>query len=248
MRGFNKKFFLVLIIAALALVVQSWRPLGAAEESVYLIQAYWQRTLDYWWQRLFGLLPFRLSRGTEYQQKYFNLLKQLAALKLNQKEENLLASLALLKKTYPQAEEVTVISSKVIGKIYVTKPTLPVELGTTVIDENWFLVGRVSKIASSYLEITTLEFPEVKFSVSDLDGNLVGLARTTGLGYLDIAYVDPKVEIKQGEILVTAGRDEIFRPNFLVGEVVSIESDAYFKKLVVQPLSRFSTEKLILVR
>jgi cell shape-determining protein MreC len=248
MKGFDKKFFFLIVIAIFVLLLQTFQFIRAAEENIYILQASWQRSLGYWWQRLFGLFPLRFSASDEYQQKYFNLLRQLAALKLSQKEENLLASLSLLKKTYPQAEEVSVISSKVVGKIYASKPKQQVELGATVIDSNWFMVGRVSKIVSSYLEITTLEFPEVKFNVSDFDGNLIGLARTTGFGYIVVDYVDPKVEIEKGDLLLTAGRDGIFLPNFLVGEVAKIESDAYFKKLLVQPLSRFDSDKLILVR
>jgi len=84
------------------------------------------------------------------------------------------------------------------------------------------LVGRVIVVyprCSVLLFITDEGFSA---AVRGVDGGAEGLLRGTGGNACRLTFVDPRADLKEGEILVTSGLDGIFTKGLRVGKVVSI--------------------------
>ncbi len=153
----------------------------------------------------------------------------------------------LIKARYPHATEIKTRASGIFGIIYGSYHS-SLQQNSIALDENWILVGKIRKITKEYVEIITLNHPGLQFNVANLSEELIGLAKTTGLGYIEVDFVDPKKDIKIGDLILTGGNDEIFPKGFLIGEVVKIETKGYFQKITILPLANFESEKLIILQ
>jgi len=189
---------------------------------------------------------FLFNKEDSYKEKYYNLLKQLAQIKLAEQEKNFLKSLELIRERYPNAVEAKQISSQ-FGIIYAST-NKDVKPGAIVLDESWLLFGIVRKVIKpGYVEIISLNYPNIQFNVSNIDNINLGLAKTSGVGYIEVNFVDPKIKAKVGDLLITGG-DDIFPRGFLFGEVYKIENLGNTQKLYVSPLADFNANNLIIIQ
>ncbi|MCS7183800.1 MAG: hypothetical protein NZ866_00420 [Patescibacteria group bacterium] len=189
---------------------------------------------------------FFSSEETEYKEKYYNLLRNIAQLKLAEQEKTFSESLDLLKKRYPSARETKVFTNH-LGIIY-TQPLENIEEKAFAVDSNWLLIGKFIERNEKYLKIVSLNYVGFQLNVSNLDGEYLGLAKSSGLGYLILDRVDPKVKLEEGDLVLTTGNDGIFPAGFLVGEIIEIETKGYIKKAKIRPLANFESEKLIILQ
>lgn len=242
MRTFGGKFILIYIFIILIFLTNWNKTIASEYEKGYILFLNLQNLIKNIIQNLKESLFF--IQEDSYKVKYYNLLKQLAQIKIAEQEKLFLKSLELIKERYPNVAEAKNISSE-FGIIYAYSQK-EVKVGSPVIDENWMLVGFVRKVLKSgYLEIVSLNYPNLQFNVINLDGINIGLSKTTGLGYIEVNFVDPKTKVKVGDLLMTMG-DEVFPRGFLFGEIFKIENLGNMQKLYVTPLANFSSSKLII--
>jgi len=131
--------------------------------------------------------------------------------------------------------------------LYIRSPNKLKE-GALVLDENWVLVGKVRKeIKDEVYEIITLDYPGLQFNVANLEGEMIGLAKTTGLGYIEVNYIEPKIKIKTGDLLITGG-DDVFQRGFIFGEVIDLQKSEYFQKITISPMGNFDSDRFIVIQ
>ncbi|GEM_PF-998548 len=244
MKQFIKKFLIVYAIVAIIFLSNLNTTFARQYEKIYLFSLSFQGIVNSILENIKSLLPG--TKSEEYKEKYFNLLKELAQIKIAEQEKIFLKSLELIKSKYPNSTEVKRISSA-FGIIY-AEFSKNVKEGSIVVDENWILIGKIRKVLSNYLEIISLNYPGLQFNVANLDGKLVGLANTTGLGYIEVNFTEPDIKVKAGDLLITAGNDGIFPKGFLLGEVLKIEQKHNFQKLIISPLGNFDSNKFIVIQ
>ncbi len=245
MKNFEKKFILVLILLFLVFLGNFNKALAEEYEKGFLNFLKVKEISRNILEKIKSAVFF--EKQDDYKAKYYELLKQLAQLKLAEKESLFLKSVELIKQRYPNSVEAKNLFSQ-LGIIYASADK-QVKEGAIVIDENWVLIGKVRKVyKNNYLEIISLNYPDLQFNIGNLEGKNIGLAKTTGLGYIEVNFVDPQTKIKTGNLLLTAGRDDLFPKDFLVGEVFKIEHLGTSQKIYVVPLGNFESDKFIIVQ
>ncbi len=244
MRKFFKKFLIIYILIVL-IFLSNYNPAFSAQyEKVYFFSIGLQSIINSILENIKSNL--NISKEDEYKEKYFKLLKELAQIKIAEQEKTFLESLELIKNKYPNSVEVNNISNR-LGIIYVDFEK-NIKEGSMVVDHNWILIGKISKIHKKYAEVLSLNYPGIQFNVATLEGKLIGLAKTTGLGYIEVNFTDPNINIKTGDLLITGGNDEIFPKGFLVGEIAKIEKKPSYQKLIIYPLGNFNSDKFIVIQ
>lgn len=238
------KFFIIFLIFSVLYISNLNPAIAKNYENAYLISFNFQSFINQLKNKTKNL--FFSDDDDEYKEKYYQLLKKLAQLKLAEQENLFYQSLELLKKRFPKAIEVKVFAND-LGLIY-TQPAEEISANSFAIDRNWLLVGKITEKTNKYLKITSLNYAGFQFNVSDNNGNFLGLAKSTGLGYLVIDRVENDRKIEKGDLILTAGNDNIFPAGFLVGEVVNIEVKGYFKRIQIAPLVNFNNDQLIIVQ
>jgi len=244
MKQFIKNFGVIYIIVTIIFFF-NFNPVFAKQyEKIYLLSLSFQSIINSILENIKSILPG--AKQDEYKEKYFNLLKELAQIKIAEQEKIFLESLKLIKSKYPNSTEIKKISSG-LGIIY-AEFQKGIKEDSLVVDENWILIGKVRKVLNNYIEIVTLNYPGLQFNVANLDGKLIGLAKTTGVGYIEVNFTEPDIKIKTGDLLITGGNDEVFLKGFLVGEVVKIDQKPNFQKLIISPLGNFDSNKFIVIQ
>lgn len=244
MKDIEKKFIWVYIFMILLFLSNFNKTLAIQYEKGYIFFLNFQNLSKNLIEKIKDF--FLLQNEDTYKEKYYNLLKQLAQIKIAEQEKNFLKSLELIKERYPNAVQAKQISSQ-FGIIYAYTEK-NVKSGAFVLDENWLLVGVVRKIIKpGYIEIISLNYPNLQFNVRNLDNIEIGLAKTSGAGYIEVNFVDIKIKVKTGDLLITGG-DDIFPRGFLFGEVYKIENLGNVQKLYVSPLADFNSNNLIIAQ
>ncbi len=88
------------------------------------------------------------------------------------------------------------------------------------------LVGKISKVYVNYSEITLITSPNLLIPVQNLAGDVQAIASSNSsnnyYSSLNINYVAPNNNLKNGDILVTSGLDEIYPQGLIVGKITKI--------------------------
>jgi len=237
---FKKKFKNIFIIWILSLIIffVSNKTL-AQTEPIFTLSLGWQKIIKNLWLKIFP------PHEDSYKEKYYELLQELAKLKLalNQIKET---EIVLNREKYlPNLIEAEIFKVDSYGYIYTEKKTS--KQGTIVLDKNWALVGKVTKVSKNFLVITSLNVPGIEFNAMNLDGQLLGLARTISNGFLEINFVDPKIDIKPNDFVLTYG-DDNFPSNFLVGTVSKINKTQTGQQLIVKLAFNLDSGKVYFVK
>jgi hypothetical protein len=237
---FKKKFKNILILWLLSLVLffGSSRALAQSEQ-IYVLSLSWQKIIKDFWSKIFP------SSDDSYKEKYYELLQELAKLKLalNQVKETEIINNR--EKYLPRLIEAEVLKNDAYGYIYADKKIDT--LGTIVLDKNWALVGKVNQVSKNYVMISSLNVPGIEFNVMNIDGKLIGLAKTISNSFIEINFVDPSIEVKLNDFILTYGNDS-FPPGFVVGTVTKINKTQLGQQLIVKLAFNLDSGKVYFVK
>lgn len=234
-----KNFVLIFLLTALLFFVSS-RVLAQIETPLFSISLNFQKILK---ELIEKILP---NQETDtYKEKYYQLLQELAKLKLSLKEIQETQITQNFEKYLGKTYEVKILKVDSLGYIY-AEPVKNAFEGMLVLDKNYVLVGKVIQVYPQYLLIQSLNAPEIRFSLANLKGELLGLARSVSNGYLEVDYVDPKLELKINDFVTTYG-DDVFPKGFLVGSLTKIYQRKINQKIVVKLLFDLEPGKLYLL-
>lgn len=234
-----KNFVLIFLLTALLFFVSS-RVLAQIETPLFSISLNFQKILK---ELIEKILP---NQETDtYKEKYYQLLQELAKLKLSLKEIQETQITQNFEKYLGKTYEVKILKVDSLGYIY-AEPVKNAFEGMLVLDKNYILVGKVIQVYPQYLLIQSLNAPEIRFSLANLKGELLGLARSVSNGYLEVDYVDPKLELKINDFVTTYG-DDVFPKGFLVGSLTKIYQRKINQKIVVKLLFDLEPGKLYLL-
>jgi cell shape-determining protein MreC len=221
-----KKTFFLLLISCLFFVLSF--KVYAKEEGIFNISLKWQKNVKNFWSKIFGF-----DEESFYKEKYYQLLEELAKLKLslNEIKESDLSS---IKQNYflNKVVEADILKLDPVGKIFVEYKN-DVSEGSLVLDKSWTLLGKVSKITKNYIIIDSLEIPGIEFNVANFQGELLGLAKTVSNGFLEVDFVDPKIKINLNDFVLTYG-DDLFPAGFIVGSVSKVSKSQFNQKIIVK--------------
>ncbi len=239
---FRKKItiFIFLFILGLLLVLLSNKVLASSDYFFY-ISLNWQNFLQ---NLLDKILPAK--EKDVYKEKYYQLLEEFAQLKLmldQIKESNLIVN---REKYLPNLIELNVLKIDTFGNVYINFDKNLSE-NSIFLDKNWSLVGKISKITKNYAVIKSLNSAGLEFNVANLNRELLGLGRTLSNGFIEINFVDPKIEIKENDFVLTYG-DENFPAGFLVGTVEKIIQNENQKKIIVKTTFDLNDKKIYLIK
>ncbi len=234
-----KNFLLLTCIGFLLFMLSTKTILAQVEEQVFTFSLNFQKLIKNLWQTLFP------QEKDVYKEKYYELLQELAKLKLvlkTVKEKNLIT---LREKYLPQTVEVNVFKNDGFGNYYVS--LLPeISEGMIVVDQNWVLVGKVKKIFKNYALVESLEVPNLEFNVINVDGQLLGLGKTISNGFLEINFVDPNLEISLNDFVLTG--EGLFPSGFIIGSVNKIYKNQFNQKIIVKLAFDSSAEKFFVIK
>jgi hypothetical protein len=237
---FRKKFKNIFIIWFLAIIIffVSSKTL-AQTEPIFLLSLNWQKIIRDFWLKI-------SSPGEDsYKEKYYELLQELAKLKLTLNQIKETEIIANRQKYLPNLVEAEIFKIDSFGYLYAERKIS--NPGIIVLDKNWALVGKVIQASKSYSTVATLNVPEIEFNAMNLDGQLLGLAKTISNGFLEINFVDPKIEIKPNDFVLTYG-DDNFPAGFLVGTVSKINKTQIGQQLIVKLVFNLDSGKIYFVK
>ena len=240
-----KKFLIVYIIVIFVFLLNFNKTIAKEYSSIYTETLSLQKIAQKIISSIKNIFPF--IKTDQYKEKYYNLLKEIAQIKIAEREKAFLESLNLIKSRYPSSTEATILSQGTGGIIYI-KSQNKIKEGSIVLDENWVLIGKVKKeIKDNIYEVITLDYPNLQFNVANLDGEIIGLAKTTGLGYIEVNYIEPKIKIKTGDLIITGG-DDVFQRGFIFGEIIDLQKSDYFQKATISPIGNFEGDRFIVIQ
>jgi len=210
-----KKFLFLFILGGLMFFLSSKTSLAQVEEIIFSFSLNFQKIL-------YDILnKISLSKESDtYKEKYFELLQELARLRLSLKEIREANLITISEKYKERKVEVSVLKKDELGNIFISN-FKGIKEGMVVLDQNWILVGRVSKVYENYSVVSSLFSSNLEFNVSDFNDNLLGLAKSISNGFLEIQFALPQTEIKEGDFILSYGGD-IFPSGFLVGSVSKV--------------------------
>lgn len=164
-----------------------------------------------------------------YKKKYFDLLKELAAIKISLKNKDIINDLSRLEDLNKQVREVKVFKKDNFGYFYIQGDNLTP--GDVILDKNFMLVGKVKKVFSSYALVESLLVPNQTFNVSDKNGDIIGLAKTISNGFIEIdLFKNVKLDIND---LIFTDKD-YFMSNLIIGSVVDLDLNKLNPRLIAK--------------
>jgi cell shape-determining protein MreC len=232
------KIFLVLLIIG-SLLTFSFKKVEASDYFVSL-----SLNLQNFFQKILNKI-FVQEKKDLYKERYYQLLQEVAQLKLllNQfKETNILAN---KEKYLPELKEIEILKTDSLGYIYVNFDK-NIKESSIFLDKNWSLVGKTEKIKNKYVVIKSLNTAGLEFNVANLDGKLLGLAKSISNGFLEVQFVDPEIEVKENEFIITYG-DDIFPAGFLVGTIEKVIKTEKEQKIIVKSSFDINSKKIYLL-
>jgi cell shape-determining protein MreC len=238
---FRKKTKNILVIFVFSLIFYWLSSQALAqEEPVFNISLNFQKLIQNFWQKILPSIEKDI-----YKEKYYELLQELAKLKLTLKQIKETEIISQKEKYLPNLISADILKIDSFGYIYAENPKI--QENTIVLDKNWTLVGKVNKITKNYLIITSLNVPGIEFNAANINGELLGLGKTISNGFLEINYVKPETQIKINDFVLTYG-DDNFPSGFLVGTVKKINKTQFGQQIIVKLLFELDSGKVYLVK
>lgn len=201
----------------------------------------WIYSLKNWFSKIFFF-----KKKETYQDLYYQLLEKIAISKQFsiEEEQYLKKKIKELKSQYSTLNVVNYLSPGII--LVEGGENLNLQIGQAVVNEHLVLVGRIAQVQSSFSKVQSLNFPGLEFQVTNLAGQVLGIAQTTGLGIIEVNFVDPNIEIQENDLILTKGGD-IFPADLLVARVKEVISLGQFKKILAEPLTDFGEKTLFAI-
>ena len=257
MRSATRSLFLTTLIGAL-LFGAGFQPfVHAQEEKSFRFGLNVQSVTKGVIRKFTDAIPF--SREGGYKEKYFKLLREFAELKLSEQETEAVRSLEALRTKYPNAIQAKTLKLGDFGLLYLESPARQaspgeaggsekVKEGAAVLDDHFLLIGRIQRVRPSAIEVRTLAYPGTELNIADADGGFLGIGKTTGLGYLEIPYLDAKAKrIGRDDLTTTFGQDKLFPSGFVFGRVVRTEKQGGAQRALIEPIGSFADDNYFII-
>ena len=112
-----------------------------------------------------------------------------------------------------------------------------------ILDEDGFLIGKVSIVREDYSEITLINDPDFHITVKIKDN--LGLLKGTLNGDLKVFYIDNKTAVKSNDTVYALSYNT--HSNFAVGKVKEAKDsrNKFFMDITVEPYSKFYPYKTV---
>lgn len=116
------------------------------------------------------------------------------------------------------------------------------------------LVGQIAQTTNYFAKVDTVTNPDISFSAQDLTSHALGVIRGKGNGQILLDNVLLSDTIKNGDLVVTTGNQDIhgkgYPPNLVVGKIVSIEKNpsALFQTAQIQSFLSFSSLYMVFIK
>lgn len=239
-----KIIFLALVIGWVLFFLGS-QTLAKIEEPIFYISLNFQKFLK---ETIGKIIP--LKEEDPFKEKYYQLLRELAKLKMETKDNLATGSVVIKNKYFNNLSEARILKVDTLGNIYINKVEGATK-GTVVLDKNFILVGIVEKVMDKFIIVKSLNAPDWELKVSNLDGHLLGLAKSISNGFLEVDFVDPELNVKANSFVLTADNEV-----FPVGLIVAVVKDVYYQnidkkninKIVVKTAFNIDEGKVYLLR
>ncbi|GIW67296.1 MAG: hypothetical protein KatS3mg096_164 [Candidatus Parcubacteria bacterium] len=212
----------------------------AQQEVFFNLSLGWQNLIKNLWQKIFPQ-----TEDDAYKEKYYELLQELAKLKLTLKQIKETEIITNREKYLPNLTEAKILKIDPLGYIYAENPGIKEE--AIVLDQNWSLVGKVVKVSKNYLVVASLNLPGIEFNTANIDGELLGLGKTISNGFLEVNFIDPKLKIKINDFVLTYG-DDNYPSGFLVGTVNKINKTQLGQQIIVKLSFNLDSGKIYLIK
>lgn len=124
-----------------------------------------------------------------------------------------------------------------------------VALGQPVLDDVG-IVGQITRVFAFTSEVSLLTDKDQAIPVQVLRNGLRSVAYGRGQsGLLDLRFMVSNADIKNGDVLVTSGIDDVYPPGLPVARVVQVESQASdtFAHILCEPLAGLGQHRQLLV-
>lgn len=213
---------------------------GAVSETIYDFSLNWQKIIK---DFLNKVLP--QPKEDSYKEKYYQLLEELAKLKLTLFQIKDMEIILNREKYLPNLIEAEILKVDSLGYIY--SHNSQIKENMIAVDKRWSLVGKVSKVTKNYAIINSLNVPGIEFNVSNLEGKLLGLGRTISNGFLEVNFVDPDIKVNLNDFILTYG-DDIFPAGFLVGTISKINKTESDQQIIVKLTFNLDSGKIYFLK
>ncbi|MGI8968686.1 MAG: rod shape-determining protein MreC [Chloroflexota bacterium] len=124
-----------------------------------------------------------------------------------------------------------------------------VHLGMTVLDQNGYLLGKISDAGPLYARVQLLLSPSSSVGVYVTRSHAAGLAegRYNSRPVLDVVPVNDS--LLPGDVIVTSGQYNLFPRGLYVGRVITVQhrNVALFQTAVIQPAADFNDLEIVQV-
>jgi rod shape-determining protein MreC len=148
------------------------------------------------------------------------------------------------------AELINVNLSPFSNKIVINKgKDISLFEGQTVID-TFGILGQISEVNESFSIVTLITDPgHALLAVNARTNKRIVISGTGDNRFLKANYVSLNQDIRQGDILITSGLDNIFPEGYLIGEISKIgnDKDEDFLDVKVTPSSTLTSNKEVML-
>lgn len=239
----KKRFFILLLLVSLALIVMNYqrdrkpltffdalsypyyalsRALTSAEDAVTSVQGLSEENKKLKKE----VLQFRIER-----QQYRELAEESKRLRellsLKEREPRYVATARVISNGYDRLLNIAVLDKGQKDGI---------EKGLAVITVKG-LAGKVHTVKDNFCEVLLMKDTNFSAAVRLQNSRHEGVISGTGYGYGILKYIPPEETVIKGEVVVTSGLDGIFPPGLPVGVVSKVIKKAteFFQYIEVAP-------------
>lgn len=234
-----KNFFLLSLIGLLLFMFGSRTILAKSDDSFYVLSLNFQKLISDFFKKF-------LSKDENiYKEKYYELLQELAKLKMTLKNNKEIEIIQAQEKFLPQTERVKVLKKDLLGYFYISNfPNISEDM--IVLDKNWVLVGKIIKVNKNYSVVESLNVPNIEFNVQNINGDLLGLARTISNEFIEVNFIDPKFQINLNDFILT---DKGYFPSgFVVGSVTKVYKSDFNQKVILKTAFDSESSEFLVIK
>lgn len=234
-----KNFLILTLLGGLFFFFSSRTILAEVESRLFSISLNFQGFLR---ELLKQFIP---DEENLYKEKYYQLLQELAKLKLSLKNINESQILEIKEAYLPKVVRVKVFKKDPLGYFYISN-FREISEDLIVLDKNWTLVGRIIKVYKNYSLVESLNVPNLEFNVQNIDGELLGLAKTLSNGFLEVNFIDPQIKINLNDFVLTD--KGFYPPGFVIGSVIKTENIKFNPKIIVKALFDPESSEFLVIK
>ncbi|MGI5893826.1 MAG: rod shape-determining protein MreC [Candidatus Merdivicinus sp.] len=115
------------------------------------------------------------------------------------------------------------------------------------------LIGYISKVGPTYAQVTTILSPDCNVGAMEITtkdtGNITGTVELAADGLTKMELLPKDTQVKEGDIVVTAGTSGLFPKDLVIGTVknVKLEKSGITRYAVIEPVTEIDEVKNVFV-